>query len=181
MTKIEMDEDTGSRGRSGADGGKGPTTEANGKIAEGRRAEGVQNDEHRSVVGQIQEAGRDVASKSVSAISEKTRAKTAGYQSEISSGLHTLAEGLRQTSSQFQNTAEDTPLSSASARYIGDLAEKLESVSSYFERKDASALMQDVKAFAKSNPTLFVGGAFVVGFAVSRLVRSSSMNSLSRG
>ena len=135
------------------------------------------------VLEQVQESGKDLASKSLAAIGEKTRSATEGYKSEITGGLHTLAEGLRQTSSTFQRGSDDTPLATAGGRYLGDLADKIESVSGYFERKDAAALMSDVKGFARRNPTVFVGASFAAGFALSRLIRSSmaapSTNSVS--
>lgn len=134
-----------------------------------------------SVLGQVQESGKELASKSLSAIGEKTKIATEGYKSEITGGLHTLAEGLRQTSSTFQRESEDSTLASAGGRYLGDLADKIESVSGYFERKDATALIRDVKGFAKRNPTVFVGAAFAAGFALSRVIRSGMADSQTRG
>lgn len=127
----------------------------------------------QSVIAQVQESGREIASKSMEAIGDRTRTATAGYKSDISSGLHTLADGLRQTSSTFQQAAEDKPISTAGARYIEDIAKKIEGVSDYFERTEASDLINDMKGFARRNPAVFVGGAFAMGFAISRLIRSA--------
>lgn len=126
------------------------------------------------VVGQVQETGRELASRSIDAIGGRARAATSAYKTDITSGLHTLADGLRQTSSTFMDAAEDKPLSTAGARYIDDLASKIENVSDYFERKDPADLVRDIKVFAKKNPAIFVGGAFALGFAISRLARSSA-------
>src|SRR5215207_7425241 len=63
----------------------------------------------QGIVAQAQESGREIASKSIQAIGDRTRNATAGYKSDISAGLHTLADGLRQTSSTFQDAAEDKP------------------------------------------------------------------------
>lgn len=148
------------------DAGTGQGRSMGAGVGQGQREEGV--------LSQVQESGRDIANKGLQAISEKTRSATDGYKSEITSGLHTLADGLRQTSSSFRTNGEENTLASAGARYIGDLAEKIESVSGYFERKDATALLQDVRGFAKRNPTVFVGSAFAVGFALSRVIRSGA-------
>ena len=138
---------------------------------------GQSANEDAGVLSQVQDTGRDLAAKSLNAIGEKTRSTTEGYKSDITGGLHTLAEGLRQASATFNNQADDNPISSAGARYIGDLAGKIESASGYFERKDAAALMSDVKGFARRNPTVFVGAAFATGFALSRMIRSSMATS----
>jgi hypothetical protein len=126
------------------------------------------------VISQVQDTGKDLANKGVQAIGDKTKSTAEGYKSEITGGLHTLADGLRQTSSNFRTEGEGNALASAGARYIGDLAEKIESVSGYFERKDTMDLIRDVRGFAKRNPTVFVGGAFAVGFALSRVIRSGA-------
>lgn len=131
------------------------------------------NGADQGVLAQAQESGRDIASKSIEAIGERTRTATAGYKSDISAGLHTLADGLRQTSSTVQDAAEDKPISTAGAKYIEDIAKKIEAVSDYFERSEAGDVVQDLKGFARRNPTVFVGGAFALGFALSRLLRSA--------
>ena len=170
-------EQNGDKGNGGANRpGQQPASQA------GVREPAAAKVEEQGVVGQAQATGRDIVSKSLDTISERTRAATSGYKSDISSGLHTLADGLRQTSATFQNGGEDKPLSTAGARYIDDLAQKIESVSDYFERKDPADVVQDVKRFARQNPTIFVGGAFALGFAVSRLFRSAAYrNEVSNG
>ncbi len=129
------------------------------------------------VLSQVQDSGRDIANKGLQAIGDKTKSTAEGYKSEITGGLHTLADGLRQTSSNFRKDGEQNVLASAGARYISDLAEKIESVSGYFERKDTTDLIRDVKGFARRNPTVFVGGAFAAGFALSRVIRSGASTS----
>ncbi len=128
----------------------------------------------QGVIGEIQQSGREIAERSIGAVGSRTRTAASGYKSEITSGLYSLADGLRKTSETFQENADDQPLPAAGARYIEDLANKIEWVSNYFEGKDPSAVAQDVKRFARENPTIFVGGAFVVGFAISRLFRSAT-------
>lgn len=189
MTKNELENETNAKSPAMDKGdgvtmsqGRGPAMNApsggtsNGKHTPATAPEstGSGHDSEAGLLAQVQESGKDIASKSLKAIGEKTLSTTEGYKSEITGGLNTLAEGLRQASSTFAGAAKDKPLASAGARYIGDLAGKIESVSGYVERKDATALFRDVKGFAKRNPTVFVGGAFALGFALSRLIRSSS-------
>lgn len=184
MTKHETTSETKNKGAAPNDGKSALTNESHdkGPVIPKGNGPGRGPDEDAGVLAQVKETGQDIATKSMHAIGEKTKSTTEGYKSDISSGLHTLAEGLRQTSSTLgKGEADDKPLSSAGARYIGGLAEKVESVSGYFERKDATDLLKDVTGFAKRNPTVFVGGAFALGFALSRLIKSSATASPSRG
>ncbi|MEO5859042.1 MAG: hypothetical protein ABIR33_08855 [Pyrinomonadaceae bacterium] len=187
MTKTELENETNAKSPAMDKGdgvtmsqGRGPAMNApsgtgNGKSAPATAAKsaGSGHDSDAGVLAQVQKSGKDIASKSLKAIGEKTLSTTEGYKSEITGGLNTLADGLRKASTSFEGS-EDKPLASAGARYIGDLAEKIESVSGYFERNDATALFQDVKGFARRNPTVFVGGAFALGFALSRMIRSTA-------
>ena len=135
-------------------------------------AAGSFRSEDAGIAGKAQESGREIVSRSVQAVGDRTRATTNSYVQEVSSGLHTLAEGLRHTSSTVQGTTDDQPLSNAGARYLEGLADKVEDFSSYLERKDLTALYSDVRGFAREHPAVFVGGAFAIGFAVSRLLKS---------
>lgn len=182
MTKHEMENETNNKDVAMNEGKVATMNENKGPVQTKGNGPGQGHADDAGVLAQVQETGKDIATKSLGAIGEKTRSTTEGYRSDISGGLHMLAEGLRQTSSTFnKGEAHDKPLSSAGARYIGDLAEKVEGVSGYFERMDTTALLRDVKGFAKRNPTVFVGGAFALGFAVSRLIRSSTAASPTRG
>lgn len=146
-----------------------------GSMPSNRTADGQNlGSEEQSLVGKAQESGREIASRSVQAVSDRTRATTDTYMQEVSTGLHTLAEGLRQTSSSVQGTGFDQPLSNAGARYLEGLAGKVEDFSSYLERKDLTAIYSDVRGFARDHPAVFVGGAFALGFAVSRLLKSGN-------
>ena len=128
--------------------------------------------EDSGLAGKAQESGREILSRSVQAVGDRTRATTDSYMQEVSTGLHALAEGLRQTGSSVQGTGFDQPLSNAGARYLEGLAGKVEDLSGYLERKDLTAIYGDVRVFAREHPAVFVGGAFALGFAVSRLLKS---------
>ena len=130
--------------------------------------------EDSGIAGKAQESGREIVSRSVQAVGDRTRATTDSYMQEVSTGLHALAEGLRQTGSSVQGTGADQPLSNAGARYLEGLAGKVEDLSGYLERKDLTAIYGDVRVFAREHPAVFVGGAFALGFAVSRLLKSGS-------
>ena len=197
MATIDMENEVNNKGKgseqskaaSGNAGSRSAPKEANASVdqktmnagATQASQPGSEQFDDAGVLSQVQETGRDLASKSLNAIGEKTRSTTEGYKSEITGGLHTLAEGLRQASASFNEQADDNAISSAGARYIGDLAGKIESVSGYFERKDAADLLQDVKGFARRNPTVFVGSAFALGFALSRFIRSGAAAPSTRG
>jgi hypothetical protein len=162
--------------KNGADG-QGHSRASQGQsLADPIRTESVSE---LGVLEQVQESGKEIASRSLEAVSERTRAATSGYQSDITAGLQTLADGLRKTSTTLQDAPDDKPLSTAGARYMEELAQRIDSVSAYVERKDPADVIKDVKRFARQNPTIFVGGSFALGFALSRLLRSAAVDGTS--
>jgi hypothetical protein len=63
------------------------------------------------------------------------------------------------------------------ARYVGEYGDKaansLERVSSYIREQDPKQLLNDVQNFGRRRPAWLVGGAFLLGFAGARLIKSS--------
>ena len=65
----------------------------------------------------------------------------------------------------------------AIARYAADYSDKaadgLERLSTYIREQDPKRLLDDVQNFGRRRPALLVGGAFLLGFAGARLIKSS--------
>ena len=63
------------------------------------------------------------------------------------------------------------------ARYVGDYGDKaangLDRVANYIREQDARKIMRDVTEFGKRSPALLLGGAFLLGFAGARLIKSA--------
>jgi hypothetical protein len=63
------------------------------------------------------------------------------------------------------------------ARYVGEYGDKaaasLERLSTYIREQDPKQLLGDVQNFGRRRPALLLGGAFLLGFAGARLIKSS--------
>ena len=63
------------------------------------------------------------------------------------------------------------------ARYVGEYGDKaangLDRFASYIREQDARKIMRDVTDFGKRSPALLLGGAFLLGFAGARLIKSA--------
>ena len=55
-------------------------------------------------------------------------------------------------------------------------ANRLEQLSKYIREKDPKQLLGDVQNFGRRRPALLVGGAFLLGFAGARLIKSAMDN-----
>jgi hypothetical protein len=59
------------------------------------------------------------------------------------------------------------------AEYGDKAADGLDRFASYIREQDSRKLMRDVTDFGKRRPALLLGGAFLLGFAGSRLIKSA--------
>ena len=110
---------------------------------------------------------------------------------QIDRGKETAANELSQVVNavrQFgQNLAGEAngPIARYAAEYGDKAANSLERLSNYIREQDAKRLLNDVENFGRRQPALLLGGAFLLGFAGARLIKSSmeaaSQNAMDRG
>ena len=110
---------------------------------------------------------------------------------QIDRGKETAANELSQVVNavrQFgQNLAGQAngPIARYAAEYGDKAANSLERLSNYIREQDAKRLLNDVQNFGRRQPALLLGGAFLLGFAGARLIKSSmeaaSQNAMDRG
>jgi|GEM_PF-2447014 ElaB/YqjD/DUF883 family membrane-anchored ribosome-binding protein len=86
---------------------------------------------------------------------------TATEFSRLSSAFHAAADKLQENNDYF-------------AGFIDNLADKLDNVSNYIKERESKDLLHDLQNFAQKNPYLTIGGMFVTGMAVSRLLKAET-------
>jgi hypothetical protein len=67
----------------------------------------------------------------------------------------------------------DTAMPQA-AQYIRQASEQIQSVADVVRERDMRELVGEVENFARRQPTLFFGGAMILGFAALRFLKSSA-------
>ena len=137
------------------------------------RSESGQGD---GIVGQAQEKVGEVASTAQEKAGElrqqgssklrdqlETRSTDAGRQAR------SLASSLRESSGGLRRDGNGT-----AAGFAEQLAERLEGVGGYLERKRGDELMGDVEDFARRRPWAFAGVGLLAGIAGARFMKASS-------
>ena len=98
---------------------------------------------------------------------------------QIERGKETAAEQLSQVVNavrQFGQTLSgeaNGPIARYAAEYGDKAANSLERFSNYIREQDARRLLNDVQNFGRRQPALLLGGAFLLGLAGARLIKSS--------
>jgi len=78
-----------------------------------------------------------------------------------------LAQATGQAAQAFEN---DLP---QAARYIRQASAQIQGVADTIRERDVRELVSDVQDFARQQPTLFFGGAVILGFAALRFLKSA--------
>ncbi|HJS24023.1 MAG TPA: hypothetical protein VJ751_06690 [Pyrinomonadaceae bacterium] len=98
--------------------------------------------------------------------------------------LSQVVNAVRQFGQNLSGEANG-PIARYAAEYGDKAADSLERLTNYIREQDAKRLLNDVQNFGRRQPALLLGGAFLLGFAGARLIKSSmdaaSQDSMNRG
>jgi len=120
-------------------------------------------------VGEVKEQIQEKASHLVEKAQEQAQSQIMMQRDKAVSTLSSVASALRQTG-QTLREQEQAPF----AEFANKAAEQVEHFSSYLQNHEPRQLMMDVERFARRQPALFIGGAFVLGLLGARFLKSSS-------
>ena len=94
---------------------------------------------------------------------------------QLAQGLQNLAGGIRRASNEMQ---DEQP---AVASVAQTAAEQTDRVAEFLRETDAREIVHNVEEMARRQPLLFLGGAFVLGLAASRLLKAGGSGQQAQG
>ncbi|MCD9184871.1 MAG: hypothetical protein LUM44_00445 [Pyrinomonadaceae bacterium] len=95
-------------------------------------------------------------------------------KTNLTSGLSSVADSIRKVGENLRDTEEENRVGQMTAQYSDQLAKGIERVTRYVENSDLRDIAHDVETFARRQPALFIGGAFVLGLLAARFLKSSA-------
>jgi uncharacterized protein YjbJ (UPF0337 family) len=123
--------------------------------AEAKQAAGQVAGDVKQLAGEAADHAKHFAQEQIA--TRKDRAVTA---------IAEVAEALRASSGRLSSNNEG-------GQYVTRVADGLDSVSTYFKDRELTDVIRDVEGFARREPAIFLGGAFVLGLVGSRFIKSS--------
>jgi hypothetical protein len=118
----------------------------------------------RHLADGAKQAGVDVAAGAKSTAEKRL----SGGKERAAESLGSVAAALRQTGETLRN--EDA---GGLTDYVVKAADRIEAASGYLKERDLKDVVTDVSNFARREPALFLGGAFILGLAGGRFLKSS--------
>jgi uncharacterized protein YjbJ (UPF0337 family) len=122
-------------------------------------------DKAGQVAGQVQEKAGQVADQ---AKQQATSRLESGKERAVE-GLSTVAHAVRQVGQQLREQEQPT-----AAQYADKSAQQIERFSGYLRDKDMDQIVRETEAYARRQPTVFLGSALGLGFLLARFLKSSS-------
>lgn len=123
--------------------------------------------EAREKTSELAEEGREKVHELSDRAQHIARTRADEQKDRVTDGIRTFADALRRG-------CDD--LSSDQNRFrplLTSAADRVEGVSRYLEQRDVDTLASDMRRFAREHTPLFIGGAFALGFAGARFLKSS--------
>jgi hypothetical protein len=100
--------------------------------------------------------------------------------SSLNSQKHRAREGLGEVARAIRQSADplDHEGRPTAARYVRDAADRVERFATRLDEQSFGDMVQDVQAFARRQPVLFVGAALGLGLLGARFFKSSAEHSM---
>jgi ElaB/YqjD/DUF883 family membrane-anchored ribosome-binding protein len=119
----------------------------------------------REVAGQAQDRAREAAGQARGRVSQEVDRRSTQAGEQVSSN----ASDARSVVDELRKQGKDGP-----ARYVEQAADRAERLGGYLQESDGDRILRDVEDFARRNPWAVAAAGLLVGFAASRMLKTSS-------
>lgn len=138
------------------------------KIGDAKSALSSAAESAKSQVGHLAEQAKTQVSELTAQATDKVKEQLGGHKDKAAEGLTSITDAIRQSASTLEEKGQ-APIAGA----VTGLASQVEQFADYLHNKSVDELAADVTAYAKKNPQVFIGGAFLLGIALARFLKSS--------
>jgi hypothetical protein len=90
----------------------------------------------------------------------------------VASGFQTVAQAFRSMGDNLRGS-EQSPVTQYASEIGHAMGGQVERLGNYLQGRDVRQILADTENFARRSPAVFLGGAFVLGLAASRFLKSS--------
>jgi len=129
---------------------------------------GAVTEQVKETASQALEQGQQAAGQAVDKAKDTVKSQLSNQKEKAVSTLGSFTDALMHTGDQLRQSGQGV-----FGGYAETLADKVDHVAVYLRDNDIDDLTAQVEDFARRQPALFIGGAFVVGVALARFLKSS--------
>jgi hypothetical protein len=130
--------------------------------------QGTQGNGGQDLLQQAKQTTHEV----VNQVQQQASSELNRQKDTAASELSTVVNAVRRFGETLNNEGQG-PIARFAAQYGDKAAESLDRVAQYLREQDPKRLLNDVQSFGRRQPALLIGGAFLLGFAGARIIKSS--------
>jgi hypothetical protein len=121
---------------------------------------------------------KQTTSEVVDQVQQQAGSKLDRQKDEAAGELHKLAGAVRHLGDELGGENQGA-IAHYAAEYGRKAADGLERFTNYIEQHDTRALVGELEDFGRRQPALMIGGAFLLGLAGARFLKSSMASNVS--
>jgi hypothetical protein len=156
----------------------GPATAS--KKAASKKPQGGETPQSQGDGGMNQNAGnkglvqqaKETTNQIMNQVQERAGSQFSQQKETAANQLSTVVNAVRRFGETLSQEG-DGPIARYASDYGNKAADSLERFTNYIRQRDGKQLLDDVQNFGRRQPVLLIGGAFLLGFAGARLIKSS--------
>lgn len=118
--------------------------------------------------------GTTTANGVLGGIQQRVTSRVDEQKNRAADGLGGIADVFRNASNELRNENETI------ASYVDMASDQMRRFADQIREKGVADMLDDVHAFARRRPALFIGGAFLVGIGIARFLKASADRSALR-
>jgi hypothetical protein len=115
---------------------------------------------------------KQTTSEVVDQVQEQAGSRLNRQKDEAANDLQRLAGAVRRMGDELHG-GEQGPLAQYAAQYGQKAAEGIDRLTNYLRTTDTKQLFSEIENFGRRQPALMIGGAFLLGLAGARFLKSS--------
>ena len=132
-----------------------------------------ENADENTFAQDVKETVKKTADKAAGQAKDKAFGLLDEKKHNLTSGINTVADTIRKIGEDLRENDDDN-VGKMAASLGSTLAGQIENFSSYVEDAKVKEITRDIENFARRQPMLFVGGAFVIGLLAARFLKTSN-------
>jgi hypothetical protein len=121
--------------------------------------------------GQAVDAAKQTAGQAIDAAKQQVVTQLNAQKERATGVLDGFKQSVHEIGDTFQRNGQ-API----AGYVYSVADQVDKVSGYLRDSDIDTLARDAQDFARQNPAIVIGSAFVLGLALARFFKASATN-----
>ncbi len=130
----------------------------------------------KDTASQALEQGQQVAGQAIDKAKDGVKSQLSNQKEKAVSTLGNFTDALMHTGEQLRQSGQGV-----FGGYAETLADRVDNVAGYLRENDIDELTAQVEDFARKQPALFIGGAFIAGIALARFLKSSKSSTGASG